>query len=124
MRLPVNLSRGEWAIENTKRFLQWYEGREDLDLVALSSTGEIASFGVFLIDPVTLVGELDPVGTRASHQRRGLSKTVLCTGLHYMKSRGMKRAVVRTGVDNMPAIRAYESVGFSVVDHLYRYTKQ
>jgi GNAT superfamily N-acetyltransferase len=115
---------GEWAIENTERFLRWYEERDDLDLVAVSTTGEIAAFAVFLIDPVTQVGELDPVGTRESHQRKGLSKTILLSGLQYMKSKKMKFAAVRTGLGNAPAIHAYESVGFRVVDHLYRYTKE
>lgn len=115
---------GKWALENVNRFLRWYEGRDDLDLVAVSDAGEIASFAVFLIDTGTLVGELDPVGTRASHQRKGLSKAVLLSGLQYMKSKGMKHASVRTGVDNTPAIRTYESADFRVVDHLYRYTKR
>lgn len=114
---------GEWALENIHRFVTWYQGRDDLDLVAVSATGEIASFAVFLIDPLTGMGELDPVGTRASHQRQGLSKAVLLSGLQYMKSKGMNHACVRTGVDNAAAIRTYESVGFHVVDHLYRYAK-
>jgi GNAT superfamily N-acetyltransferase len=114
---------GEWALENTERFLRWYQGRDDLDLVAVSNTGEIASFAVFLVDPVTEVGELDPVGTRESHQRKGLSKAVLLSGLQYLRSKNMEVAVVRTGVRNAAAIHTYESVGFSVVDHLYRYTK-
>jgi ribosomal protein S18 acetylase RimI-like enzyme len=114
---------GEWALENINRFLLWYQGRDDLDLVVVSDAGEITSFAVFLIDTKTLVGELDPVGTRASHQQKGLSKAVLLSGLQYMKSKGMKHASVRTSVDNTPAIRTYESAGFRVVDHLYRYTK-
>lgn len=114
---------GEGAMENIRRFVRWYEGREDLDLVAVSPTNEIASFAVFLIDPVTLVGELDPVGTRASHRRKGLATAVLLSGLQYMKKNGMASAVVRTGVGNSAAISLYESVGFRVVDKLYRYTK-
>jgi ribosomal protein S18 acetylase RimI-like enzyme len=112
-----------WSIENTKRFLHWYEGRDDLDLVAVTPEGQIASLAVFLVDPATRVGELDPVGTRAAHLRRGLSKALLFSGLRYLKSKGMEQAAVRTSVDNTPAIRAYESVGFEVVDHLYRYSK-
>ena len=112
----------EWSIANTERFFKWYEGREDLDLVAVTTKDEIASFAVFLVDP-SLVGELDPVGTRVAHQRQGLSKAVLLTGLHYLKSKGMRQVAVRTGIENLPAIRAYESVGFEVVDYLYRYTK-
>ncbi len=114
---------GEWSIANTKRFLTWYEGREDLDLVAVTPAGEIGSFAVFLVDTGTMVGELDPVGTRTEHQRKGLSKALLLTGLHYLKSKGMRQVAVRTGVGNTPAIRTYESVGFETVDHLYRYTK-
>jgi ribosomal protein S18 acetylase RimI-like enzyme len=113
----------QWAIENIQRFLRWYEGRDDVDLVAVSANGEIASFGVFVIDPGTSVGELDPVGTRASHQRKGLSKAVLLSGLQYMQSKAMTRAVVRTDVENAAAIRTYQSVGFHIIDHLYRYTK-
>lgn len=113
----------QWSIQNTKRFLSWYEGREDLDLVAVSEKGEIASFAVFLIDPGTSIGELDPVGTRASHQRKGLSKAVLLSGLQYMRSKNMKHATVRTNVGNSGAIRTYESVGFHLTDQLYRYTK-
>jgi mycothiol synthase len=114
---------GEWSIANTERLLTWYQGREDLDLVAVTATGEIGSFAVFLVDPGTLVGEVDPVGTRGAHQGRGLSKAVLLTGLQYLRSKGMKEVAVRTGVGNTAAIRTYELVGFHVVDHLFRYTK-
>ena len=113
----------DWSLENTRRFIRWFEGREDLDLAAVSASGEFASFGLFLVDPVTLVGELDPVGTRVAHQRKGLSKAVLLSGLKYLKVKGMKKAVVRTTVDNLSAIGLYESVGFRIVDKLYSYVK-
>jgi ribosomal protein S18 acetylase RimI-like enzyme len=114
----------DWSIENTRRFIRWYQGRDDVDLVVESATGEIASFAVFLVDSVTGLGELDPVGTRSAHQRRGLSKAVLLSGLNYLKGNGLHSAVVRTGVENVAAIRSYQSVGFRVVDRLFRYTKQ
>lgn len=114
---------GEWAIENARRFLRWYEGRSDLDLVAVTTAGEIAAFAVFVVDPGTRLGELDPVGTRPAYRRKGLAKSVLLTGLAYLKASGMEHAVVRTGTENTAAIRTYEAVGFDVVDHLYRYTK-
>jgi ribosomal protein S18 acetylase RimI-like enzyme len=113
----------DWSIENTCRFVQWSEGRNDLDLAAVNSLGEFASFALFLVDPITLVGELDPVGTRAAHRRKGLAKAVLLSGLKYLHKQGMKQAVVRTVVDNVSAIKLYESVGFRVVDKLYRYVK-
>jgi ribosomal protein S18 acetylase RimI-like enzyme len=48
----------------------------------------------------------------------------MLTGLRYMKDKGMKNAVVRTGADNHPAIALYESVGFNIADDLYRYVKR
>jgi len=113
----------EWSIENTRRFIRWYEGREDLDLAAVTPSGEFASFALFLVDSITLMGELDPVGTRGAHRRKGLSKAVLLSGLNYLKNKGMEHVVVRTGVDNHSAIGLYESVGFQIVDRLYRYVK-
>ncbi len=106
-----------------RRFIQWYEGREDIDLVAVASSGTIASYAGCLIDPVTRLGEFDPVGTRPSFQRQGLARAIMLTGLRYMKERGMKNAVVRTDADNNPAINLYESVGFAIVDRLYQYVK-
>jgi len=111
----------EWSIENTRRFIRWQEGRADLDLAAVTPSGEFASFALFLVDSGTLVGELDPVGTRAAQRRKGLSRALLLSGLRYLKHKGMKRAVVRTGIDNQSAIKTYESVGFRVVDKLYSY---
>jgi len=111
----------DWSIENTRRFIRWSENREDLDLAAVATSGEFAAFALFLVDPVTLMGELDPVGTRHAHRRKGLSKALLLSGLKYLKTKGMKEAVVRTVIDNYSAIKLYESVGFRIVDKLYRY---
>ena len=116
--------RGERSISDARRTIRWYEGREDADLVAVSSSGSIASYAVCLIDPVTKLGEFDPVGARPSHRRQGLSRAVMLTGLKHMKEKGMTNAVVRTNADNYPAISLYESVGFEIADKLYRYVKR
>ena len=113
----------QWSIENTYRFVHWSQGRNDLDLAAVTSSGEFASFALFLVDPVTLVGELDPVGIRAAHLRKGLSKAVLLSGLKYLRNEGMKQAVVRTDIDNSSAIGLYESVGFRIAETLFRYVR-
>ena len=114
----------ERSISDARRTIHWYEGREDTDLVAVSSSGTIASYAVCLIDPVTKLGEFDPVGTRPSYRRQGLSRAVMLTGLRYMKEKGMTNAVVRTDADNDPAISLYKSIGFEVADNLYRYVKR
>ena len=112
-----------WIIKHIGRFMRFYSGRDILDLVAISSSGTIASYAVCLTDPITKLGEFDPVGTRPSFQKRGLSRAILLSGLKYMKEKGMRNAVVRTDCDNYPAIKLYQSVGFTVVDRLYRYIK-
>lgn len=113
----------EWSINNVHRFTLWAEGREQCHLVAVTPSGEVASFALFTVDSVLGVGELDPVGTRGTHQRRGLSRALLRAGLQYLQEAGMHRAVVRTGVANLSAIALYESVGFEITDYLYEYTK-
>lgn len=112
------------SIIDTRRTIRWYVGREDFDVVAASSSGTIASYAVCLIDPVTKLGEFDPVGTRPAFRRQGLSRAVMLTGLRYMKDKAMTNAVVRTDLNNYPAIRLYESVGFDITDNLYRYVKK
>ena len=112
------------SISDARQFIRWYEGREDIDLVAVSSSATIASYAVSLIDPATKIGEFDPVGTRPSYRRLGLSRALMLTGLQYMKDKGMTNAVVRTDADNYPAISLYESVGFEIADKLYRYVKR
>lgn len=49
---------------------------------------------------------------------------MLLTGLHWLKGAGMETAVIRTGVDNIAAIAAYESIGFQTIDKLWLYEKQ
>ena len=63
------------------------------------------------------------MGTHRSFWRKGLAKALLLTGLHWMRGTGMETAVIRTEVDNIPAQKAYESIGFQTVDKLYRYAK-
>lgn len=116
-----------WSIENVHRFMRWAEGRADHHLVLAinnaEQAGRIVSFGLFVTDMVARVGELDPIGTRATYQRRGLSKLVLLHGLSRLREAGMQSAVVRTGTDNLAAIQTYRSVGFTVVDQLYSYSR-
>ncbi len=41
-----------------------------------------------------------------------------------MKGAGMHTAVIRTEADNIPAQRAYQALGFQIVDQLFLYEKQ
>ncbi len=90
---------------------------QSANVVAMDIDGRCLAFADVYFDVANLIGEFEPVGTRRSEQRRGLSKAVLLHGLAAMRTAGMTEAVVRTGVENKPAIAAYESVGFKIADY-------
>jgi ribosomal protein S18 acetylase RimI-like enzyme len=93
----------------------------DLDNIAVDADGTTVAAALVWIDPVNKIGEFEPVGTRPSHQRRGLSKAVLLRGLAKMRERGMTRARVGTNATNAPAIAAYQSVGFTITHRITEY---
>lgn len=113
----------ERSIQNMRRIMDFQDGRNDVDLVAVSTDGIIAAYAYCIIDPVTLLGEFDPVGTRHAYHRRGLARAVLLEGLRRMQASGMKNAVVRTRTTNAAAIALYQAVGFAIIDNLYQYAK-
>ena len=113
----------EWALNDIRQMMQFCRAVQAVDLVATTLEGLVVSSAVVFCDPGTRLGEFDPVATHRGYQRRGLARALLLTGLHWMRGAGMETAVIRTGVDNVPAQRAYNSVGFEVVDRLFVYEK-
>jgi len=113
----------EFATTNIRRMMRFCDDGQAVDLVAVDDQGILAASAIVDIDPITKVGEFDPVGTRHSYQRRGLATALLYEGLKMMRDMGMETAVIRTEIDNIPAQRAYEGVGFETVDKLYNYIK-
>ncbi|MGH1490004.1 MAG: GNAT family N-acetyltransferase [Acidimicrobiales bacterium] len=100
-------------------------GRPGLEpnVIALDADDSIVAFADVFLDRKNKVGEFEPVGTRKSGRRLGLSKAVMSRGLQEMQDAGMHYAVVRTGYDNTAAIAAYESVGFQTTDLLISFRK-
>ena len=58
-----------------------------------------------------------------AYRRQGLTRAVLLEGLRRLKARGMERACVSTQVNNTPARRLYESVGFQIVNQTLDYVQ-
>jgi ribosomal protein S18 acetylase RimI-like enzyme len=114
----------EWAMNDIVWMINFCEAIKAIDFVVATTEGQICSSGIGFYDLVTKLGEFDPVATHQRFQRRGLVKALLLTGLHWMRGAGMETAVIRTGVDNVAALRAYESIGFRTVDKLYLYEKE
>lgn len=95
--------------------------RPELDLVAVSPSGELAAYCICWYDPATRIGEFEPVGARAEYRRRGLGKALMFEGQRRLRELGAGTAIVLTNGDNEPAIALYQSAGFRIVDreHVY-----
>jgi predicted N-acetyltransferase YhbS len=88
--------------------------RADLDCVAIAPDGSVAAYVLAWLDEVNGVGEFEPVGTHADHQRLGLGRAVNLFALHRLRVEGATLALVACRGDAAYPIprKLYESVGF------------
>jgi mycothiol synthase len=84
-----------------------------LDVVAVDASGQVAAFAMCWADPVSKVGEFEPVGTVPDFQRQGLGKAALLEGMRRLCERGMRDVIVIVEAAEEPAQRLYESVGLT-----------
>lgn len=114
---------GNVSDEDYARLMQLPGYYRDLDVVAVAPDGVIAAYVNGWIDPVNRIGDFGPVGARPAYRRQGLTHAVLLEGLRRLKTRGMDRVCVSTGVSNTPARQLYESIGFKIVNQYLDYVK-
>jgi ribosomal protein S18 acetylase RimI-like enzyme len=114
---------GNVSDEDYARFMRLPCYYPQLDVVAVAPDGGIAAYVNSWIDPVNRIGDFGPVGARPAFRRRGLTRGVLLEGLRRMQAHGMDCVIVSTGVENTPAIRLYESIGFKRVNKVLEYVK-
>jgi len=112
---------GNVSAENYAYFMTLPGYERSLDVVTVGPDGVIAAYVNGWIDPVNRVGDLGPVGARPAYRRRGLTRAVLLECMRRMQEHGMDRVIVST--NNTPAIRLYESVGFTIVNQYLEYQK-
>ncbi len=85
--------------------------RRDLDLVAESPEGEIASFATVWYDDALRVCTFEPVGTAPEHQKKGLAKAVIAEGMRRARAMGAQTASVGGGgASNPPADKLYAAM--------------
>jgi mycothiol synthase len=64
------------------------------------------------VDPVTKVGQFEPVGTAPGFRRQGLAQAALCEGLRRMQQHGAERVIVIVEAAEEAAHQLYAAVGF------------
>ena len=82
------------------------------DLVAWAPSGDAAACAIAWPDPVSRVGNFEPVATHPAHRRHGFASAVLREGCRRLADAGMSSAIVRTPTSNHAAASLYRSVGF------------
>ena len=89
--------------------------RPDLDLLILDRDDNHAASGLFWYDPETATGLVEPMRTEDDHQRRGLARHVLTTGIDLLAEAGAVRIKICFEPDNPASRGLYLSVGFEPV---------
>ena len=89
--------------------------RPDLDLLILDSRDSVAAHALFWYDPETVTGLVEPMRTEDEHQRRGLARHLLTTGIDLLAEAGAARIKICFRPDNPAARGLYLSVGFEPV---------
>jgi mycothiol synthase len=73
-------------------------------------------------EPDKCVGEVYVVGVDPGERGTGLGRALTLAGLGYLRDRGLAEAMLYVDEDNVPAIRLYEGLGFTLwsTDAMYR----
>ncbi len=95
----------------------------ELDLVVVAPDGTLAGFCVGWLDPYRAIGQIEPIGIHPNFQGMGLGSALLHEILRRFKAYGAKEARVETQSIRIPAVQAYESVGFQVAHKVFRQGK-
>ncbi|HEX3089206.1 MAG TPA: GNAT family N-acetyltransferase [Ilumatobacteraceae bacterium] len=123
MQLPYHhIKRNHPDIEARLRQTSLY--RPDLDLVVHDSVGSVAAYGLFWYDPVTATGLVEPMRTEDDHQRRGLARHILTTGIDLLAQAGAERIKICFEPDNPASSHLYLSVGFEPVRQTDLYSRK
>jgi ribosomal-protein-alanine N-acetyltransferase len=85
-----------------------------------AAAGEMVGFAFVMINPDG-AGHLTTIGVAPEHRRRGIGVMLLSHLEEALKAKGVSTIVLEVRVSNISAQRLYNSLGYSVVQHLTSY---
>ncbi len=97
--------------------------RPDLDYAIVHSSGEVAAYALFWLDPTTRVGLIEPMRTEDKYQRKGLGAALVCEGTRCLRGRGAETIKVSYKEGNEAARRLYHRCGFRDLSRKMVYQK-
>lgn len=100
-----------------ERLLEASLYRPEFDLEILDADDQHVAHGIFWNDPATATGMVEPMRTEQAHQRRGLARHVLTSGLALLADAGAERIKICFEPDNPASSQLYLDVGFEPVKH-------
>jgi GNAT superfamily N-acetyltransferase len=98
--------------------------RPDLDLLVLDNRDRVAAYALFWFDPATATGLVEPMRTEDDHQRRGLARHLLTSGIDLLAKAGAERIKICFRPDDPVARGLYFSVGFEPVKQTAVYSRR
>lgn len=108
------------------------EYRPDLDILAVTQDGTLASFCTAIIEPNLgkrdgddgMAGFIASVGTHPAHRGRGLARALILHNLRTLHALGISKADISVDAANATgAVRLYESIGFRTFETWLAYFK-
>jgi mycothiol synthase len=111
--------QGQWTLEDVRNRMAepWFDPAGFF----LATQGDrLVGFHWTKVHPDG-VGEVYVVGVDPSIQGVGLGRALTLAGLHYLRNRGLSAVLLYVDEENPPAVRLYESLGFTryKVDVMY-----
>ncbi len=103
------------APESEERLRQTSLYRPEFDLVVLVRFEAVVAHGLFWLDPETSTGVVEPMRTEDDHQRQGLARHVLTSGVDLLANAGAERIKICFEANNEAARDLYLDVGFQAV---------
>lgn len=110
--------------ENRLAIMNTSEYDPSLDLLVIAPDETVAAYCTCSANDQTRVGFTDPVATHPDHQRLGLARALLLSGMQLLKERGMTSAHLGTSGENIAMQRTAEAVGFKVEYKNIWFTKE